>query len=200
MPDPIIEFATKEMPESKRALLVTGLNLFSKHGVDAISLGDISKITGFSRPSIFKFYKTKDEMAAAIFAICYAGLYEKLKPIVNSNADLVSRLTFFCELSADAIVDNAESLFMVSENLRRLWPHTTGLDKKKTILSVAVDLAKSGQQTKVVNRELAAEEIGMAIIGVIQQMARIQFFADKKKSKKDIAAVLLVVSRRVMGV
>jgi TetR/AcrR family transcriptional regulator, repressor of fatR-cypB operon len=199
MPDPIIEFATKEMPKSKRALLVTGLSLFSKHGVDAISIGDISKITGFSRPSIFKFYKTKDAMAADIFAICYAGIYEKLKPIVNSNADLASRLTFFCELSADAIVDNAESLFMVSENLRRLWPHTTGLDKNKTILSVAIGLAKSGQQTKIVNQELTAEEIGMAIIGVIQQMARIQFFSDKKKSKKDLAASLLAISKRIMG-
>jgi hypothetical protein len=139
-------------------------------------------------------------MAADIFAICYAGIYEKLKPIVNSNADFHSQLIFFCELAADAIVDSSESLFMISENLRRLWPQTKGLDKNKTILSVAVDLAKLGQQTKIVNKELAAEEIGMAAIGVIQQMARIQFFSDKKKSKKDIAASLFAISKRLMGI
>jgi AcrR family transcriptional regulator len=200
MSDPIIDFATKEMPESKRAILVTGLTLFSKQGIDAVSLADISKITGFSRPSIFKFYKTKEEMAADIFAICYTGIYEKLKPIVNSNADFQSQLIFFCELTADGIVDSSESLFMISENLRRLWPQTKGLDKNKTILSVAVELAKFGQQTKLVNKELAAEEIGMAVIGVIQQMARIQFFSDKKKSKKDIAASLFAIAKRLMGI
>jgi len=89
---------------------------------------------------------------------------------------------------------------MISENLRRLWPYTTGLDKTKTILSVVVDLAKLGQTTNIVNKELTAEETGMAIIGVIQQMARIQFFSDKKKSKKDIATTLLVISKRIMKI
>lgn len=198
MIDPIIDIATKEMAESKRALLLAGLDLFSKKGVDAVSTGDLSKVTGFSRPVIFKFYKTKLEMAVDIFTICYVGIYRKLLPIIEVETDFHNQLSQLCEIFSEIIVENSDSLFMVSENLRLLWPKTKGLDAKNSILSFTITLIKSGQRRKIVDRSLSADEMGIAIVGIAQQIARVRYFADQKKSKKTIADSLYELSRRIL--
>src|SRR5262245_40886507 len=120
MNDTIMTAATREMAKSKRSLLLASLDQFSKKGVDGASLADISKISGFSRPVIFKFYATKEAMAADIFTICYAGIYDKLRPIADSNAPFSAQLTIFCELSAQIVVESTDSLMMVTENFRQL--------------------------------------------------------------------------------
>jgi AcrR family transcriptional regulator len=200
MTDSIIESATQEMAESKKALLMAGLDLFSKKGVDGVSLADISAISGYSRPVIFKFYKTKLEMAVDIFSICYKGLYDKLKPVAESNSDFLTRLIFFCEISAQVVAENSDSLFMVTENLRLLLPEAKGLDIKKSIMSLTVDLIKKGQQERVVGKDLTAEDLAIALIGLIQQMARVRYFADQKKSKKSLTEIFLKLSKRIFDI
>jgi AcrR family transcriptional regulator len=68
----------RELPPAKRALLSEGLKLFASHGVDAVSVRDIARATGFSNPVLFRHFASKEALAAALFETCYRQLVEAL--------------------------------------------------------------------------------------------------------------------------
>lgn len=65
--------AEQEMPKGKRAAMLSALELFSKQGYDGTSTMAIAKNAGISQATIFKYFKTKDDLLAAI-----------LKPMINN--------------------------------------------------------------------------------------------------------------------
>lgn len=65
--------AEQEMPKGKCAAMLSALELFSKQGYDGTSTMAIAKNAGISQATIFKYFKTKDDLLAAIF-----------KPMINN--------------------------------------------------------------------------------------------------------------------
>ncbi|MCH5462659.1 TetR/AcrR family transcriptional regulator [Lactobacillus sp. LC28-10] len=62
----------QEMPKGKRSAMLSALELFSKQGYDGTSTMAIAKNAGISQATIFKYFKTKDDLLRAI-----------LKPMIN---------------------------------------------------------------------------------------------------------------------
>lgn len=63
----------QEMPNGKRSAMLSALELFSKQGYDGTSTMAIAKNAGVSQATIFKYFKTKDDLLAAI-----------LKPMIDN--------------------------------------------------------------------------------------------------------------------
>lgn len=82
--------AEQEMPKGKRAAMLSALELFSKQGYDGTSTMAIAKHAGISQATIFKYFKTKDDLLAAI-----------LKPMIN-NLLPEYREDFLAEIPATA--------------------------------------------------------------------------------------------------
>lgn len=192
--------ACQDFAESKRAMLLAGLDLFAKKGVDAVSLADIAAIAGYSRQAPFKFYKTKLAMAVDIFSICYCGLYSIIQPVLDDELNFPDAVKLYADLSAKIVVEHSESLFMVTENFRLLWPETTSLDRKNSIFGLTMTLLNQGQKEGFTTKEISIEDQAAAIIGYIQQTARVRFFSDEKKSHRAQAEAFRKVIQRVLGV
>ncbi|MFC6253601.1 TetR/AcrR family transcriptional regulator [Secundilactobacillus hailunensis] len=56
----------QEMPNGKRSAMLSALELFSKQGFDGTSTMAIAKNAGISQATIFKYFKTKDDLLTAI--------------------------------------------------------------------------------------------------------------------------------------
>lgn len=65
--------ANQEMPNGKRSAILSALELFSKQGYDGTSTMAIAKHAGISQATIFKYFKTKQDL-----------LKEILRPIVQN--------------------------------------------------------------------------------------------------------------------
>lgn len=63
----------QDMPKGKRSAMLSALELFSKQGYDGTSTMAIAKNAGISQATIFKYFKTKDDLLEAI-----------LKPMINN--------------------------------------------------------------------------------------------------------------------
>lgn len=61
------------MPKGKRQVLLAGLKLFSQQGFDKTYTSEIAEASGMSEATIFKYFKTKDNL-----------LLEIIKPIIEN--------------------------------------------------------------------------------------------------------------------
>jgi len=56
----------QDMPKGKRSAMLSALELFSKQGYDGTSTMAIAQRAGISQATIFKYFKTKDDLLQAI--------------------------------------------------------------------------------------------------------------------------------------
>ncbi|GAX07668.1 TetR family transcriptional regulator [Secundilactobacillus silagincola] len=56
----------QDMPKGKRSAMLSALELFSKQGYDGTSTMAIAQHAGISQATIFKYFKTKDDLLQAI--------------------------------------------------------------------------------------------------------------------------------------
>ncbi|MFC6322495.1 TetR/AcrR family transcriptional regulator [Companilactobacillus baiquanensis] len=52
----------QKMPKGKRSALLAGLELFAKNGYDGTSTAQIAETAGISQATIFKYFKTKQDL------------------------------------------------------------------------------------------------------------------------------------------
>ena len=71
-----------EATSTRQRALDAALELFSRKGYQAVSMGDIAGALGIKAPSLYKHFKGKDELYAALFPLLeehYAALWEAVK-------------------------------------------------------------------------------------------------------------------------
>ncbi|WP_317765147.1 TetR/AcrR family transcriptional regulator [Pediococcus ethanolidurans] len=75
------------MPKGRRAVILSSLDLFSRQGYDGTSTAQIAQHADVSQATIFKYFKTKQDL-----------LMEIIKPMINNLAP-VFRDDFFSKLN-----------------------------------------------------------------------------------------------------
>src|ERR1700733_4602178 len=114
-------FILESDPASKREILRAALSLFVRHGASEPTIREIAKEAGYTNPAIFKFFKTKDELALYLFKQCYQGVTDQFHEAIrldrSFNENLESLLHAYIRI-ADKDLD---ALLYVTENTRRFW-------------------------------------------------------------------------------
>lgn len=62
------------------------LDLFSQQGVDGVSIKELAKAAGISEGAMYRHYKGKDELAAALFDTIHARLFELIQSAITNAA------------------------------------------------------------------------------------------------------------------
>ena len=81
---------------TKQKILDVALDLFSKKGYANVFVGDIAKGVGIKAPSLYKHYKSKQEILDAIVERCRKHFLEKSKEIVKLQSYEIRNLEQFC--------------------------------------------------------------------------------------------------------
>ncbi|MGT2907325.1 TetR/AcrR family transcriptional regulator [Streptococcus dentiloxodontae] len=58
--------ATTKMPAGKRKTLLAAITLFAQHGFHGTSTAQLAQAAGVSQATVFKYFKTKEELLAAV--------------------------------------------------------------------------------------------------------------------------------------
>jgi AcrR family transcriptional regulator len=62
-------FPAKESGQTKRRILETAIDMFSKNGYSAVSVREITKHVGIKESALYNHYKTKDEILESIYSL-----------------------------------------------------------------------------------------------------------------------------------
>lgn len=99
---------------TKERILQEALELFSRYGYDAVSVEQIAKAVGIRAPSLYKHYKSKQDIFDAIFAEMqkrYDEQTEKMSlHISNASADRER----FAAIDADSLIRQVQELVYYS--------------------------------------------------------------------------------------
>lgn len=95
--------AGKQLPQGQKKTLLAAIELFSQQGFDGTSTVQIAERAGVSQATIFKYYKTKNDLLKAVIKPVISELLPRLQGdfiedikenSANSRAELVNFIVF----------------------------------------------------------------------------------------------------------
>ena len=102
------------MMDTKHKILLEALRLFSQKGYDAVSVEQIASAVGIKAPSLYKHYKSKQEIFNAIFEET-ARRYEDFTDTISVHVqDSEQDVIVFERITADDLVQKVKSLIEYS--------------------------------------------------------------------------------------
>src|SRR5262249_58664 len=67
--------------------------LFAAHGIDGVSIADIAAAAQVSQGALYRHYRSKDALAAALFGAAYLRTGEDLRAVGAAAAGFAARIT-----------------------------------------------------------------------------------------------------------
>ena len=99
---------------TKQRILREALRLFSQKGYDAVSVEQIADAVGIKAPSLYKYYKSKQDIFDAIFEETAKRYGAFTKSISGHMTNSAQDLQVFSAITADALVEKVKSLISYS--------------------------------------------------------------------------------------
>jgi len=173
-------YAADGDPPSKVEILGAALRLFVERGRNGTTIRDIADEAGYTNPALFKFFRSKDELAAALFTQCYVRFSDELHAALDERKGLAPRLGALVERYTALLDDpaDARALLFVQENLRELWPVVGRRLARKSIVGLLGTVVREGREEGALARGLDPKLVVVAIIGTLAQFARQHYFQD----------------------
>ncbi len=101
-----------EQLPTKNRILLEALTLFADKGYEAVSVAQIATAVGIKAPSLYKHYKSKQEIFDAIITEM-AGRYEKQAAAMQMNGtDADQDFNLFANISEDKLIEMGKALFL----------------------------------------------------------------------------------------
>jgi len=162
---------------SKRALIASALRLFVSKGVCETTIREVAKDAGFTNPALFKFFRSRDDLALCVFERCYERLADALLPS-SAAPTFEARLRSIVTNASEFMDKDLAAFLFVTEQLRLFWPKAGPTLRERSILSLLHDLYLLG---KAEGRVSADHDVGLlvaAMVGTMTQLGRGLYFRE----------------------
>ena len=111
---------------TKERIIVEALTLFSKNGYEAVSVVQIASAVGIKAPSLYKHFKSKQDIFSAIINEMAQRYDEQMKNLLMNGKDPNEDKTMFLTMDIDTLIMTGKTLFQfylhdeVSSKFRQL--------------------------------------------------------------------------------
>ncbi len=85
--------------ERQETILAAAQSLIAQKGVDAVSMADLAKATGLSRPAIYQYFASKDHVLAELVINEMADLSNAIERHIEGLADPMERIRIWVHYS-----------------------------------------------------------------------------------------------------
>ncbi|MEX1171079.1 MAG: TetR/AcrR family transcriptional regulator [Chloroflexota bacterium] len=93
----------------KAEIIAVSTALFREHGYHATSLDDIAGRIGFTKPAIYYYFKSKEDILFAIVDNVVGGALERMREIAARDASPVERLHALLVENTRVVLENIEA-------------------------------------------------------------------------------------------
>lgn len=156
-----------EMPKGKKNVLLSAIELFSRQGYAATSTAQIANKAGVSQATIFKYFKTKEDLLLEILSVITPILKDDFTEQLATFTNLED-LVHFVVVDRSAMVKANKELFQILLQEVLIQPRIQ--DQAKTIFStltssVTHDLRRIGEQNPNFDSTLPDSLLIRAFVG-----------------------------------
>jgi AcrR family transcriptional regulator len=196
-------------PEATRiAITNTAEELFRRMGYSKTTMVDISSRVNMSPANIYRYFKSKQEIAGVICSQIIEKLVERCRTSINRSASAEQRLatvllTYHHEARRVSL-ENRGIFDLFVDGLGHLWPEFRWLHQAMTTLVAQVirDGVSQGE-FKVEDPELVASLVLRAVIAYVdpRHIARLlndsAILGEQEHLEADLLAIVAVLSRGI---
>lgn len=187
----------QKMPNGKKSVLLSGLNLFSQQGYDGTSTAQIADKAGVSQATIFKYFKTKQDLLLAILQPIIENFYplyrddfldqlNKFNSLPEVIQFMVTNRYHFLQENSDAFTILL-SQFLTSETIRTLLFKIIGESMPMISKELLAKLKENGARPELDLITLFRALFGQIVIYFLQNRFIPKIQADEDKDLKLIA-------------
>src|SRR5205085_12054775 len=87
-----------EQERKRRIILTTAANLFADRGFHAVRIDDIAKVLDVSKPTIYYYVESKEDILFHIMSIELRDIERKLQKGVPQSSSAIEQLRFFLDV------------------------------------------------------------------------------------------------------
>jgi AcrR family transcriptional regulator len=95
---------------ARGAVLAAAVGVFSKHGIEATRIEDLLEASNVSRRTFYKYFRSKDEVLAALYEEATAQLVNVVRAAQESDGPSIATLRHGIDVYLDYHVTNARLL------------------------------------------------------------------------------------------
>ena len=97
---------------TKDRILIEALNLFSIKGYIAVSVQDIASSVGIKAPSLYKHYKSKQDIFDAILVEMKKSYDQQVTLLQMDGKEAINDVDVFYNISEDQLIKMGKELFL----------------------------------------------------------------------------------------
>jgi AcrR family transcriptional regulator len=187
-------------PERRAQLLDVARKVFGNSGFHAVSMEDVAKEAGITKPILYDHFSSKKDLYLALLDEDLADLHDKVKEALDSPVGNRERIRASFQAYFDFVDEQADGF-------RLLMQETVGAERdfrerveevRDRILSEVADLIvrESGH---TLDRQ-HAEVVALGLIGMVETVAQNDPGAEKEKRARAVETLVRLAWRGITGV
>lgn len=201
-------FTSSDMPNGKKQVLKAALKLFSTQGYDGTSTAQIAKMSGMSQATIFKYFKSKDELLLYIIKPMIEHLLpvygqEFAQEVQGQTTTLEDAVHFIVQNRYQFLVQNRDvAIILISQLIINDDIKGMVLDKIASLKEIFVDniwknLQASGELREDIDLITFVRLVASQIVFYFMQSQRIMQITDEQQIQNDLHKIEALIIRAI---
>lgn len=192
-------FVLESDPASKREILKAALTLFVRHGPLYPTIREIAREAGYTNPAIFKFFKTKDDLALYLFKQCYQRVADELHREIRLDRPFEENLQALLLAYGRIADEDLDALLYVTENVRRFRQSLSPKLHQQSMRILFKRMFEQGKAEGAVSRDINIHILVTAVIGLLSTFARDLYFREVRRPARNWAPSLEQMIMKMCG-
>ena len=158
----------------KPQIIQAALRLVASHGLKGLSMAGLAGQVGLVPSAIYRHFKNKEQVTDAILDLIRERLLTNVKAATEATGDALERLRRLLMLHIQLIRENQGILRVVfSEEVMNGTPERKARMRHMltAYLEAVTAMVRQGQKAGMIQRELEADAVAVAFLGLIQPAA-----------------------------
>lgn len=185
--------------KTQAAVLAAALNLFARHGYEAVSMRQIAAAVGVQAAALYRYFPTKEDLLFTLLDRHLRDLMTSWDAARPTSHDVTARLAAFATHHLGFDIERRPATHVSTMDLRSLTK-----ERLSAILKLRGAYEK---ELRVILRDgveqgiFAIDDVGLAAMAILQMISGVivWFRPDGKLSVEDVTRTYLAMAMRLVG-
>ena len=159
-------------PPAKRHILRAAMKLFSERGLDATSIRDIARESGYTNPALYKHFPGKRELALHLFETCHRRLWTWCRAAIDAADGFDDTLHAYIGQVLALVDEHPDAMAFLSDSARVLWPKASAAVRRQTMIGLARSVMSLAPKSRRAGSAVHPDVAAASLQGTLAELAR----------------------------
>ncbi len=169
---PLPFYIREDDPPAKRQILRAAIKLFSERGLDATSIRDIARESGYTNPALYKHFSGKEELAVHLFETCHRRLWTTCRAAIEAGEGFDGKLEAYIGQVLALVDEHPDAMAFLSDSARVLWPKSGPAVRRQTMIGLARSLMSLAPRPRRARSAVHLNIAAASLQGTLAELAR----------------------------